>query len=345
MAVKREFTEEEKALIIRLYQDGETLSNIKKTVHCSHDTLKDFLKNSGINERTLISQKKRIFTYKEKSKIIKMCKENKTIDEICKEVSCCDKVLNRFLRENGLHKQKSKSGPPRLTHEGFLKQLYEVSNDIIPIDDYVKRDTQMHFRCNKCEYEWQAFPGNILSGCGCPNCSGRILYTQETFVEKINSINPKIEIIGEYNGMRNRILCRCRICKTEWSPLASTLTHIGGCPTCKESYGERQIRKYLEYNNINFIAQYKFADCKRKKPLPFDFYLPDINMVIEYDGQQHFGDVEVFGGTDRFLYTQENDNIKNQYCELNNINLVRIPFWELDNIDYILSNIFTQQND
>ena len=86
--------------------------------------------------------------------------------------------------------------------------------------------------------------------------------------------------------------------------------------------------KYLQTNFakvINMMTPYKFL-----------YYLPDFNTVIEFDGQQHFGEVEVFGGLERFLYTKENDDIKTKYCEKNNLKLVRIPYWEFKNVCDVL---------
>ena len=108
------------------------------------------------------------------------------------------------------------------------------------------------------------------------------------------------------------------------------------CPYCQTSKGEKKIKEYLDNNNIEYIQQYRFEDCRNKKPLPFDFYLPEYNMCIEYDGEQHFSENRAFGGADRFWITVIHDATKNQYCEDNNINILRIPFWELKNIEEIL---------
>ena len=345
MAQKRNFTDEEKQLIVKLYQNGETLTNIKKKLHCAHETIKDFLKDNQIEIRKLASPKKRIFDLRERELIIKMCESGNTMDEICATVNCSWKVLIKFFRENNLHKDRAKSGPPSLTHDEFLTQLETVTQDIVPVDMYIKRDVPINFKCKKCGHQWLARPGNILMGNQCPSCSGRIPYTQESFVEKIKQINSDIEVVGVYTGIHNRIRCCCKVCRTEWNPLASGLVNGAGCPTCKESYGERQIRNYLEKHDIDFIAQHKFNDCKRTRPLPFDFYLSRFNIVIEYDGQQHFSEIEVFGGQDRFLYTKENDNIKTKYCEQNNIKLIRIPYWKVNDIHDILSQEITIQND
>lgn len=108
------------------------------------------------------------------------------------------------------------------------------------------------------------------------------------------------------------------------------------CKKCTCSKGELKIEKYLKQNNINFKEQYKFNNCRSKKPLPFDFYIPSLNMVIEYQGKQHYKPVDYFGGEKSFQIQQRNDNIKRKYCENNNIKLLEIPYTEYDNIEEIL---------
>ena len=71
--------------------------------------------------------------------------------------------------------------------------------------------------------------------------------------------------------------------------------------------------------------------------MPFDFYLPDYNTCIEYDGELHYKAVDYFGGDDALGNTKCRDEIKTQYCKENNIKLIRIPYWEFDNIEEILN--------
>ena len=112
------------------------------------------------------------------------------------------------------------------------------------------------------------------------------------------------------------------------------------CPECEsiQSKGENIIINNLVDMNIDFISQYKFKDCKFKRPLPFDFYLPDYNICIEYDGEQHYK-IGGFNGTLwDFVDIKIRDTIKSIYCENNNIKLIRIPYWEINNIETILKN-------
>lgn len=111
------------------------------------------------------------------------------------------------------------------------------------------------------------------------------------------------------------------------------------CPVCsgKISSGEFTVKQVLENHHINFIQQKTFDGCKDKNPLPFDFYLPDYNMMIEYDGKQHYEPVEYFGGKESFDYTVRHDTIKNKYCKDNNVDILRIPYWDEDNIESIIT--------
>ena len=111
------------------------------------------------------------------------------------------------------------------------------------------------------------------------------------------------------------------------------------CPECSasESRGEREIRHALEDNYIDFEQEYSFADCRDKNPLPFDFYLPSHNILIEYQGAQHYNVIERFGGIDGFVLRQKHDQIKLEYCLANDITLITIPYWEFNNISQILN--------
>jgi hypothetical protein len=121
------------------------------------------------------------------------------------------------------------------------------------------------------------------------------------------------------------------ICPEHGNFIQRTNCHIingHGCPACKESKGEREIRNYLNKNLINFIPQYKIKECKHIKVLPFDFYLPDYNLCIEYQGIQHYELVKYFGGEKDFKLRLIKDKIKMEYCKNNNIPLLIIKYDE-----------------
>ena len=104
-----------------------------------------------------------------------------------------------------------------------------------------------------------------------------------------------------------------------------------GCPKCCSSKGERSIREYLQENSIQYVEQYKIPDCRNKNPLPFDFAIFENNILqclIEFQGEQHFRPVNVFGGESGFIYRKKNDVIKKEYCDANAIPLLEIHFEE-----------------
>lgn len=109
-----------------------------------------------------------------------------------------------------------------------------------------------------------------------------------------------------------------------------------------ESVGEIKIKKILTDKNINYISQYGFNDCKNKYKLRYDFYLPKYNILIEYDGIQHFKPIKFFGGEKTFNETIINDNLKNLYAKKKNIPLLRISYKELNSITDILNKFFLQ---
>jgi hypothetical protein len=120
-------------------------------------------------------------------------------------------------------------------------------------------------------------------------------------------------------------------------------SHIrgSGCPICKESKGERKIRQYLESKNIKFISQFRFPDCKNLRPLPFDFYVTDYNLCIEYQGEQHYLNKSFFNNDIKLEYIKNNDITKLNYCINNNIKICVISYKEYKNIPTILQEYLT----
>ena len=93
---------------------------------------------------------------------------------------------------------------------------------------------------------------------------------------------------------------------------------------------------------LKYERQKRFDDCKDINTLPFDFYLNDYNVAIEYDGEQHYMPVNWNGKMSdeelnrAFELVQFHDKIKTEYCEEQNIQLIRIPYWEKNNIECFL---------
>lgn len=125
-------------------------------------------------------------------------------------------------------------------------------------------------------------------------------------------------------------LCKCD-CGNFTEVPAGQLTrgHTLSCGCRHKSKWEMFIEDLLNSLKIEFIPQKRFNNCRNKKGsdmLPFDFYLPSFNLIIEYDGEHHFQPVQGWGGEEKFKITKENDDIKNDYCKAHNITLLRLPY-------------------
>ena len=117
--------------------------------------------------------------------------------------------------------------------------------------------------------------------------------------------------------------------------------HLSGstCPWCTISKGEEKIRQYLNLIGIEFEYQKRFNKCKDIGVLPFDFYLSQHNLLIEYDGEQHFFPVPFSKRyIEDFKHTQRRDKIRNEFAKKNKIGLLRIPYTEFKNIERLLEN-------
>lgn len=140
------------------------------------------------------------------------------------------------------------------------------------------------------------------------------------------------------------------ICKIHGVFKQSPNGHLNGqgCPDCANiqrslfyrSKGEVLIEQFLVAHNIKYETQKMFANCKHVFALKYDFYLPDMNLLIEFDGLQHYQFVKRFHKVEEnFLQTQLRDKIKTNFAKDNNIALHRITYKEQNQIEQILANL------
>ena len=117
------------------------------------------------------------------------------------------------------------------------------------------------------------------------------------------------------------------------------------CGCLKRSYGEIKIEEILKKYSIPFIPQYKIDELKGVggRQLSFDFAIVNNDNIpvcfIEFNGRQHYEPIEIFGGEEAFKKQQNNDKIKQQYCNDKNIKLLSIPYYEIRNIENIIINV------
>lgn len=223
-------------------------------------------------------------------------------------------------------------------------------------DEYKDTKTKLSIQCPVCgePYETDWFTYIYKSNKMCNSCSKKVggkkrrktIEEMRNFIEVESDSGCKL-ISDSCEGVNDllELECACgRPFKKSFHKFKDDFQRR--CKTCsrKESSGERKIKKFLQKLNIKFISEFIFDDCKYKSYLPFDFAIFKNNKVfclIEYDGIQHF-EPKTFGGIsqeqaeENFKQQKLKDNIKNEYCKINKIKLIRIPYWDFKNIEKIL---------
>jgi very-short-patch-repair endonuclease len=206
--------------------------------------------------------------------------------------------------------------------------------------EFVNRTTKVKIICPS-HGEFLSTPTNHLNGNGCTECTKYELRKNNKlkFIEKSNfKHNNKYDYsLVEYISDKLKVKI---ICTSHGYFEQQPNTHLNGvgCPSCKSSKGELRIWNYFIKNNIYFIKEHKFDECFYKKNLSFDFYLPEHNTCVEFDGKQHFKPINFFGGVKKFNNIKIRDAIKDKFCLDNNIKIIRIPYNKYTEIEKILKD-------
>lgn len=258
------------------------------------------------------------------------------------EIKClkCDTIKYKAL-SNVIAGEHNKCmicyGNPILTNDIIDQRM--AGKNIKRIGNYIDYSTHLEWQCMVCDYHWKSSPRNILNdNAHCPQCANCVPLSNTIIDDKIKS-RPFIRIGNFEKNNMVKIEWECLICNHKWMQKPNAIFNGRGCPKCKCSKGELKIGNILKQHNIKYEIQKTFDDCTRqhnKKRLFFDFYLPDYNLMIEYQGKQHYEPVFHFGGFETFKSNVERDQFKKDYCISHNMKLLEIPYWDFDNIEKII---------
>ena len=215
----------------------------------------------------------------------------------------------------------------RKTPEQYIKECKEKHVDL-PIEDYKTKKIKIKFKCKK-GHIYKQLPGNHLRGDGCKYCyheKSAINLKKESNIYKEECKDKRIDLpIDTYVNNKTKIKHKCSKGHVYTQTPGDHLQGYG-CPVCNESHGEKFIRNYLDNNNIKYEPQKRFKELKDKTYLSYDFYLPDYNMLIEYQGIQHYKEKEFFGGKKQFEKQQYHDNLKRKYAKNNGYKLLELKY-------------------
>lgn len=263
-----------------------------------------------------------------------------------------DKFKNQNKKQCTKHKYDIIKHKLYKGKEQFQKELNKKFKDeFLVIGEYINTDTKIliQHNSNRCNNsKWYMQPKNILKSGLCPVCrrleqSEIQQKTHETFLKEIQIINNEFELLSQYRGAYKPIIVKHKICNNIFTiSSARNLLKRTSCPQCNESKGEKEIRMILSKLNIKYAEQYSYKDLYFKDknfPLRFDFAVlgdnDNVIFLIEYDGEFHYK--KIYKEHD-LKGQQERDTLKNEYCKLHNIDLLRIPYWDFDNIEQIIKD-------
>lgn len=230
------------------------------------------------------------------------------------------------------------------TENDFVDELYSVTgNEYSLVGKYINMSTKTKIKHNICGFEWLVKPTQFITcGSRCPNCYARnIKKTHEQFVKEVHElVDYEYSVLGTYVNMFTKIRMKHNKCGHEYEVRPCDFEHnMSRCPICKISKGEYEISKVLDSNGIKYESQkwYDGLVSDNNKHLSYDFFLPDYNLLIEYQGQQHEYAVDWFGGEEKFIRQKEFDKQKREYAKSHNIKLLEIWYYDFKNIDKILT--------
>ena len=162
-------------------------------------------------------------------------------------------------------------------------------------------------------------------------------YNINLYLQKHGIITEVADITPRHIEVRNdKIGFVCSCCGNIFYTTFEMLKRSGRvlCYDCSNNMSnlEYKVKTYLEENDVQYISQKRFPKCKRKRSLPFDFYLIDYNYVIEVNGCQHYYENKDYFHSSRTLQEQQEvDEYKKQFCIDNNIGYLELPFWLINN--------------
>lgn len=161
--------------------------------------------------------------------------------------------------------------PKKKTDAEFVNELKEKAPNILPLEQYTNSKTKIKCECKICGFQWRVTPAHLLSGRGCPSCSKQVSadkrrYSQEEFANKVHSIHPNIEVVGEYINSQTKVKVHCTKCNNTWTVVPASLLYGTGCPKCSRRY-RRNTAEFIDElkqisPHITVIGEYINAHTK-----------------------------------------------------------------------------------
>ena len=277
-----------------------------------------------------------------------------------KIISIRSNEIKKF-KSCGCLRYQGHSDETKIKISNSLKLLYKNSSFKEQMNDHYKYRRlnligQKYDRLTVLEYadekHQKYYNGNHKPTWKCICDCGNIVYVTTECLQrgdtsscgciiKENAYNRAIDLSGnkyghltvlkmiESQSKNRKALVRCD-CGKEYTIYISNLKNgVESCGCIYYSKGENKIKEILTSNDIKYIPQKTFEDFKFKDTngTPrYDFFLPDYNILLEYDGIQHYKSIKYLGGEEKYKEIKDHDTIKDNYAIANGYIMIRIPY-------------------
>jgi len=228
----------------------------------------------------------------------------------------------------------------RLNTSVFISKSKEYHGDRYDYSKvvYINNSTPVEIVCSTHGSFLQT-PQNHMLGSNCHKCNNeatvlRCRHTNTQFISKAKLTHgdkynyDKVEYINN----KTPVTITCLLHGDFTSRPDNHISGKSGCPVCNESKGELKVREFLISNHIEYIREYRFPNSNYR----YVFYLPKLNILIEYDGALHFKAVDNFGGVDHLNAQKARDSHKNDLAKLHNVPLIRLHYRSYNELESIL---------
>ena len=294
------------------------------------------------SKEEFIRKAKLIFPNYDYSKV-KYINENFKISVICNIHGEFKITPHNLLSKHGCQKCANEKIKKKLRYS--TSEFISLAKQVHPEYDYTKVEyincrTKIAIGCPKHGIFFMK-PSVLLRNHGCPKCRSELIgniFRSNTndFIIKAKRVFPEYDYSKvDYKNSTTKVEIVCSKHGIFYA-LPGMFLQGHGCPSCNQSKGETKIRNWLLENNVSFESQKKFSDLRKKKPLSYDFYLPTYNILIEFNGRQHYEYVDVFhrNGIADLEKQIEHDKLKQEFAHKNHIKLIIID--DINEIDKIL---------
>ena len=273
--------------------------------------------------------------------------QNIKIKIICPKHGIFEQTPKMHFNKQGCYEcfKEKLSKSQLISKEDFLKKAIEKydSKFDYSLIDYKDYNTKIKIICPKHGVFEQTPKNHLLAICGCYKCSKistskKLSSSTEEFIKKAKLIHgDKYDYsLVDYKRSFEKIKI---ICPKHGIFEQEANSHLEGkgCKKCKKSHGETKIELFLIKNNIEYVFWKTFNNLIDKTKLSYDFYVPSLKLLIEYNGEQHYNKKAFKKKYKKFLIQKHHDWLKRKYAIKNGYQFLAIPYWDFNNIEKILS--------